>query len=390
MSKSKKVQKHRKVTISMEPDGFSIHTFELSMRMTKPAWKECKRRLYDEQTKGENWIYQDKQSGHYICTKYAEAGIRIRLEHNQMGLDVGQDGSTYFLRMIVNPRKLIYPQSGYLGILPPEEDSIELLEKAFRHLFQHTPFDNNMRRYYLTRVDLCTNIRCGNKKVFRELVRLLRKTATPKKYERKFYQHQDKKKANRYNKHYIRIACGSQELVIYDKTHQMDENGLAVAYENLPDSVLRIEVHYSRRKLKSIEDDAGTDDPIDVLWLLIRESKPRIIKLVEKCYPPLEYLSFDDAQEKIVRSQFKSRTQKRMLTLLEQMQRKQAIDAALNWMEKQDMRTKDLLEKFGALGINPIPLRKGYAAARMPSLTEILRSIDKQPATIDLYEWKWK
>ena len=47
MSKSKKVQKHRKVTISMEPDGFSIHTPQLSMRMTKPAWNECERRLYD-------------------------------------------------------------------------------------------------------------------------------------------------------------------------------------------------------------------------------------------------------------------------------------------------------------------------------------------------------
>lgn len=28
------------------------------------------------------------------------------------------------------------------------------------------------------------------------------------------------KKANQYNKHYIHIACGSQELVIYDKTSQ--------------------------------------------------------------------------------------------------------------------------------------------------------------------------
>lgn len=388
MAKSKKIRKHKQAKIILEPDGFSIHTFELSMKLSKSEWKRIKHALYDERQEksGEHWIYQDKQSGHYICTRYADAGIRIRLEHN----DTGKGESTHFIRMIVNPRKLIYPQSGYLGILPPEEDSIELLEKAFRHLFQHTPFDNNMRRYYLTRVDLCTNIRCGNKKVFRELVRLLRKTATPKKYERKFYQHQDKKKANRYNKHYIRIACGSQELVIYDKTHQMDENGLAVAYENLPDSVLRIEVHYNRRKLKSIEDDAGTDDPIDVLWLLIRESKPRIIKLVEKCYPPLEYLSFDDAQEKIVRSQFKSRTQKRMLTLLEQMQRKQTIDAALKWMEKQDMRTKDLLEKFGTLGINPIPLRKGYAASRMPSLTEILSTVGEGKISIDLTEWKWK
>ena len=79
-----------------------------------------------------------------------------------------------------------------------------------------------------------------------------------------------------------------------------------------------------------------------------------------------------------------------MLTLLEQMQRKQTIDAALKWMEKQDMRTKDLLEKFGELGINPIPLRKGYAASRMPSLPEIFSTISEEAISIDLTEWKWK
>ena len=87
-------------------------------------------------------------------------------------------------------------------------------------------------------------------KVFREPVRLLRETATPKKYARRFYQHEDRKKANKYNRHYIRIACGSQEPVICDKTYQMDENGLATDYEDLKAGVLRIEVHYGRGKLK--------------------------------------------------------------------------------------------------------------------------------------------
>lgn len=387
MAKSKKVRKHRQAEITLEPDGFSIHTFELSMKLSKSEWKQIKHALYDErQGEGGNWIYQDKQSGHYICTRYADAGIRIWLEHN----DTGKGESTHFIRMIVNPRKLIYPQSGYLGILPPEEDSIELLEKAFRHLFRHTPFDNNIHRYYLSRVDLCTNIRCSNKKVFRELVRLLRKTATPKKYERKFYQHQDKKKANRYNKHYIRIACGSQELVIYDKTYQMDENGLAVAYEGLPSSVLRIEVHYSRDKIKSIEKDAGTDDPLDILWLLIQESKPRILKLVEKCYPQLDYLSYEEAKARIKQSRFKTHTRERMLALLEEMRSRQTIDAALHGMARRGVPAEDLLGKFEKLGINPIPLRQGYAASRMPGLAEILRTVGKDPVCVQLSEPKWK
>lgn len=116
--------------------------------------------------------------------------------------------------MVVNPRKLIDPESGYLGILPPQKQSIAELDKSFRQLFKGTPFPCDISQYYLSRIDLCTNLRCDNNRVFRELVRVLRKTRTPEKYQRKKYRHKDKKEANRYNKHYIRLTCSTHELVI--------------------------------------------------------------------------------------------------------------------------------------------------------------------------------
>lgn len=386
---SKKVKKHKKAEICLEPDGFSVHTFELSIQLSKSEWRNCKERLYAEQKKfNENFIYADKAcKGLHICTKYADAGIRIRLEH--IGSKKGN--LKYFVRMIVNPRKLIYPQSGYLGILPPEEDSIELLEKAFRHQFRKTPFEKELRKYYLSRVDLCTNIRCDNKKVFRELVRLLRKTATPKKYERILYQHKDKKKANKYNKHYIRLACDSQEIVIYDKTYQLSENDLIVAYEDLPSSVLRIEVHYGRDKLRCIEKEHKTDDPLDLLWLLMQQSQQRICKLVEKCYPDLTYVSYEAGLATIkAHRKFPQHVKDAMRTLLTKMRRMQTIDAAFRSMEKQGIQTDGLLRKFDKLGISPIPLRKGYAAKRMPSLTKILRTVGDKPFVVDLHFEKWK
>lgn len=385
---SKKVKRRNHVEIRLEPDGFSVHTIELSLQLSQSEWIRCKQSLYNEHNQtGEHIIYPDSQcKGHHICTKYADAGIRIRLEK----VAGSKDHPKHFVRMVINPRKLIYPQSSYLGILPPEEDSIELLEKTFRHLFRESPFEKDISRYYLSRVDLCTNIRCDNKRVFRELVRLLRKTATPKKYERKFYQHKNKKKANQYNKHYIRIACDSQELVIYDKTYQLDENDLVVAYDNLPSGVLRIEVHYGRDKLHRIERKEGTDDPLDLLWLLMQESKPRICKLVRKCYPEVEYRSYEACLDTIERSRFSEQTQSDMRTLVTQMQRKQTIDAALRWMKKCGMQTDGLLRKFDKLGVSPIPLRQGYAAERMPSLPEILQTIGEKPVRVALSWWKWK
>ena len=83
--------------------------------------------------------------------------------------------------------------------------------------------------------------------------------------------------------------------------------------------VLRIEVHYARGQLKLLG-HTGTDDPLDIPWLLMQESKPRILKPVEKCYPQLDYFVYDKAQIRVEQSSFKPETRKQMLTLLIRMQ----------------------------------------------------------------------
>ena len=286
---SRKVCQRKKASITLEPDGYSIHTFEASLKVSKSEFNRIKDSLYQSQkVEQADYIYPDRNGkGHHICTKFSNDGIRIRLEESRLN----KESKGYYIRMVINPRVLIYPKSEYLGILLNDGTSVELLGKAFRCVLKKSPFEKDLSQYYLSRVDLCTNIRCDNKKVFRELVRLLRKTATPKKYQRLFYQHKNKKKANQYNKHYIRLACGQQELVIYDKTYQLTENNLVIDYEDLPAGVLRVEVHYGRDKLRSIEKMYKTDDPLDLLWLLMQESEERILKLVERCYPDLPYLS---------------------------------------------------------------------------------------------------
>lgn len=384
----KKVRKYKNVEIMLEPDGFSIHTIELSCKVSQTEWKQIKSDLYDyNEQYSENIIHPDGLChGCHICTQYAEAGIRIRLEH----IKDKNETKGHCIRMIINPRRLIFMDTTYLGILPNEEESIELLEKCFREVLKKSSFDGDISHYYLSRVDLCTNIRCNHEKVFRELVRMLRKTATPKKYQRLFYQNQDKKKANKYNKHYIRLACGQQELVIYDKTYQLAENNLVIDYEDLPAGVLRVEVHYGRDKLRSIENKYKADDPLDLLWVLMQESEERILQLVEKCYPDLPYLSYEDGQQTIQNSSLHAGTKEQMLTLLDQMQRKQTIDKAVQYMEKKGHKTKSLLKRFQSLGLNPIPLRKGYAAKRMPSLLYILKSVGTQPVKIELAYWKQK
>ena len=79
-----------------------------------------------------------------------------------------------------------------------------------------------------------------------------------------------------------------------------------------------------------------------------------------------------------------------MLLLFSEMRRKQTIDAAFALMERQGYRTDDLLKKFEKFGINPVPLRQGYAAERMLSLPAILHKIEDCPIKVELSYWKWK
>ncbi len=370
---SRKVLRQRNAAFTLEPDGYFIHTFELSQKLTKSEWNRVKDYLYTSQQNYKNthkwsvgWIYPDKHhKDEHICLRYSKYGIRIRIEHNES-------------------------ESGYLGILMPKKENIHKIQKSFRGLFKDTPIENRISHYYLSRIDLCVNIRCSNKKVFRELVRVLHKTNIPKKYKRKKYIHVDKKRANKYNKHYIQITCNLQELVIYNKTYQLDMNGIAKKDKGITNGVLRVEGHYWRNKIKKLEKDYEIDDPLDTLWLLMKESKKRILKVAEKYYGDFPYYGIDDIIKMINQSKFRSDTKSRMCVLAKQMQQRQSLDKALQWMENHEYRTNGLLSNFHEIAINPVPLRKDFAAERMPSLLEILHTIDEKPIMVQLTKWKWK
>ena len=382
---SKKVIKHKTAKFTLEPDGFSIHTIELSMELTYRDFYEIKDHLYRQQENEKGgWIYPDDW-GNHICTYYKDYGIRITLDHNR-----SDSVETYYVRMVVNPRKLIDPGASYIGILPPEKSSVKKLEKTFAKVFQDTVFENDINAYQLTRVDLCTNIRCNSNRLFRELVRVLRKVPDSPKYERRFYKHKDKKKANRYNKHYLRFHCRTKELVIYDKTYHVRNGELIVGYENLPEGVLRFEIHCERDYIRKLERQFGTDASVDLLWYLIQASERLIIDHFGRCFSDARFLQMDDLIEAITKSAFKQKNKETMLELAARLKRTQSVDKALEKMEKAGYSTDGLLDRFDALGISPIPLRKNFCAKKLPGPVELLRAVSSEEITVEYIEVKYK
>lgn len=379
---SKRIEKKKTAVFELEPDGFSIHTFELSKRLTRYKYYHMKEILYSDP---DIEIYPEHPGYHY-CKSYAKNGVRIYLEHNQ-SKDVFE---SYFVRMVINPRVLTEPGCSYLGILPRMKSSIKELRKAFKELFEKTVFDNNIGNYYLSRVDLCTNIRCSSNRLFRELVRVLRKMPTPPKYKRKFYKRKDKKKTNRYNKHYLRFCCGTHELVIYDKTYQVRDGNLIIGYEKLPEGVLRYEVHCERAYIKQIEKKSNTEDVLDMLWLLMQESEERIIDHFSRCFSDAEFMQMEELERRIKKSGFKPENKTTMLELTTQLQRIQSVDKALTKMQKAGFDTSGVLDRFEKLRVSPIPLRKNFCARRLPSPVELLRSISSGEVPVEYVKVKYK
>lgn len=353
--------------LTLEPDEFSIHTFELSMQLTLKEWYAIKKKLYKNRL-----IRQDKEvKGLFHVDAYKEHGIRITLicyEHSSGYKD-------YVLTLVVNPRKLIDPKSSYIGILPPKKKSVDNLKSKFSDLFEGSVFENDIDSYMLRRVDLCTNVRCDNKKIFREIVRVIRKLPTPPKYNRKLSTKKDKKQSHKINKHTLRFSCGTHTLVIYDKTFQISDQGIKTDYETLPEGVLRFEVQYKRKKICDLENETDTSKPSKLLWKLIQESENRMIKHFSQCIADVSFCQLEEILRRIEDSRYQAEDKDAMRKLAKLMQRKQNVDAALDEMADLGYETNRVLSRFTKLGISPIPLWTRFCAEFIPGPVEILKRI---------------
>ena len=374
----------KKARFMLEADRFSVHTFEISRKLTKSEWNYCKGKLYDQnQVSSKICIYQESK-GVYRVSQYEQYGLHITLEHAHDQ----EDSRGYYVRMVVNPRKVIDPDTSYIGIFPPKKSSITELQAAFHALLEQSAFNDQLDDYYLSRGDLCVNMRCDHKKIFREVVRVLRKLPTPPKYKRVSRKEKDKKKANKYNKHYIKFQCGTHSLVIYDKTYQVTAQGLQVDYEDLLEGVLRFEVQYQRSVLRGLEKKLNTDNPSELLWYLMRKSEKRISKHFEQCFADVQFCQIEEIETRIRGSKYEDEIKQAMLELTRRMQRKQSVDQVLEEMQSEGFAVDDLLRKVHKLGFSPIPLWKNFCAQQIPGPVSLLRMISEGEVVIPYQKMK--
>ena len=109
-----------------------------------------------------------------------------------------------------------------------------------------------------------------------------------------------------------------------------------------------------------------------------------------RCFSDVRFLQMDDLTDTITKSSFKKKNKETMLELAARLQRMQSMDKALEKMEKAGYSTDGLLDRFDALGISPIPLRKNFCARELPGPVELLRGVSDGELPVEYIEIKHK
>lgn len=383
-------------TLMLTSDGFSFHTTELKYFPTMTEYHSRKKYLYDlAREEHKNFMYPisyENQETH--CCKF------FKKQGTNLYFSVAK-GPHATIKAVVNPRKLIDPESSYLGIFPSNEDSVSEFADSFTDNMRKIDLPDFSDGWLATRVDLCVNLDCGEGNTARELNRLAHKGLTPKKYTRIEYTSDSltPEKLKEKNKHYLRYECGSAALVIYDKTYQMTEEGLVTKFEELPNGIIRVELQLGRKFIRKFmekngiqQEDLDTEKFEDLEALfneLIRQSPNLTLSYLQKVVPCGTHYKLSRLKYLLDKLPFHAETIEQMQYLVQQSHICDTLNDAIRKTKKKfklsEKEVKSLIKRFRDSDISPIPLSGNFVLDSLPSLTSLLKQLAMEGCTeIDL------
>ena len=148
----------------------------------------------------------------------------------------------------------------------------------------------------------------------------------------------------------------SYDLVLYDKTFQLTEEGLKLSYEKLPEGVLRCELRFRRDWIRSDQKEVGIASTTAYLQYLVTNARLFLLYVLTKSIPPARYLRLPELLESIWGSPYPEHIRCRMQKLVTLTHKADSVDAAFEKMRVSKEERKDLLLRFQHLGVSPIPL----------------------------------
>lgn len=381
-------------SIKLTSDGYSFHTMELKIHPDSNVFHRALSSLYAAAKKPKKSSrttypisrYKGDAVKSHCSTLLSHHGILLYLTET-----IKNGWHNYTIKAIVNPRRVLDPKSGYLGIAPPDEKSLERFSDEFTLLMRKYRLPEFLDGWTLTRLDLCVNLQLNKKKSARELCRLLQKDLLPPKMERILFYNpkadpQTQEALKEKDQHSICLANNSYRLTVYDKLFQTEIEGLEVPVKHHK-GILRVELSCLPPYLDKLLDQKETSTFEQIMWLA-QHSRSLILKAVAKAFSSGTHYKPEAAKVLIDESGYHKSTQKQLWWLFKRMRYPFSTEQLEKGMEKQfKLKPRTVakrLDQLQKLDINLSPLRKDFYLEQLPSLPLLLELLEDDSISVKL------
>ena len=362
--------------VSLTSEGFSFHTLELHYCPKAHEFTEIKKYI--------KWKSKDCGKEYYRLDKYESDCVYSALLQDQgIRIYMTKADKNNIVKLVINPRRLLDENAGYIGIFHISSKSFEEFYDKFTEAMRVAKLPEAFDDWKLTRLDLCVNLQSDRKKLPMALIYLLSRAATPAGYEKNHFIEDLRAGGNGKRDgwaHRLELSNDSVSFVAYDKIFQAKKENLIVESKYQDKGILRIELQLYKRWLDKYAKKEGIHSTSALLEILADNSKALICKYAGRLFPGGVHYHMGELKDNIKDAlKIKDKTRKKMLELVKALDDTISFDKAWDrvsesWTKKQ---RKNVLAAFKKLGINPIPLHY-KKLERLPSVVEILSSLDEE------------
>lgn len=381
----------KKNPFTLTSDGFSFHTFELRHSLTPTQYSKVLSFIKEKSKETGMDFYPIEQYGgkYYFSSLLQKQGIRIYFSETEHG---------NFVKLVVNPRKLIDPDAGYIGIFRISIGNFEALYDCFTLAMRKAHLPEVFDDWHLSRLDLCVNLQSSRKKLPMALIFLLSCAGTPAKYERshdyeELYTRGSKARKNNQKRdaraHRLKLSNRSVNFVAYDKVYQISNEGLKLSSKDKQwkdMGILRVELQLKKKWLNKFQEETGIKQSSQMLESLAYNSKKYICEYVDRLFPFGTYYHAKAAKQRVKNSSdIRKKTKEKMICVIEGVDRLCSFDKAWanvsgSWSKKEK---ETVLSGFEKLDLNPVPLQRKKILT-LPSLSQMLHALDDETDEIQL------
>lgn len=368
----------------------NIHTMTLTKQLSPDDTEKVCSVLFDPKICTPGLTYRNKESSDLISDVFADHGIKLRIV--QIRDENGYCHDVMYLK--VNLYNVISKEKSMVRTFRISKKNIEKLEKKFAKYFSIFPEGlNSSHDYYITRLDLCCDIRLEDDKR-RIYLKLANGCLLPMKAEKTLWYDSTGKK-NRPSNHRVEVSFPSYNVVIYDKQTQLNNCNINGYDSDDANGILRFELALKNQGIRNLNKKlfdryrVTEISPITLIYAIHRSGlgEQLFLENFKKLFFDGNYYPLKVIRPLVFGAPMKDKTKVKILELLDLIAMHRSIDKAVGeYVSKYSdsdipgddikQRRKDVesLKKLETFGVNPFPLPARYQGDYLLSIPNLLKA----------------